>query len=63
MIANDATNAVVALPIAANGTLSMGSLTPTMGNGSNSIDSSINKPAAPDALVSQSSVAISGNVW
>lgn len=63
MITNDASNAVVALPIAADGTLSTGSLTPTKGNGSNSIDSSTNKPAAPDALVSQSSLAIAGNVW
>ncbi|KIX02061.1 uncharacterized protein Z518_08000 [Rhinocladiella mackenziei CBS 650.93] len=60
-IANDPVNSVVALPVASDGTLSMGTLTPTEGTGSNSINGDTNEPAAPDALISQSSLTIAGN--
>lgn len=61
-LTNDAQNAVVALPIGADGTLSAGSVTATGGSGSNSIDGSTNTTAAPDALVGQSSLTIAGQV-
>jgi hypothetical protein len=61
-LTNDAQNAVIALPIAADGTLSDGTVTATGGAGSNSIDGSTNLAAAPDALVSQSSLTIAGQV-
>jgi hypothetical protein len=61
-LTNDQENAVVAVPIAADGTLSAGSLTATGGAGSNSIDGSTGQPAVPDPLVSQSSLTIAGNV-
>ncbi|KAI5459239.1 hypothetical protein BGZ63DRAFT_447794 [Mariannaea sp. PMI_226] len=61
MITNDASNAVVAVSIGRNGLLSHGSNTATGGAGANSISSSTNQPAAPDALISQSSLTIAGN--
>ncbi|KIW16325.1 hypothetical protein PV08_06376 [Exophiala spinifera] len=61
LITNDQTNSVVALPIGADGKLSNGSVTATGGSGSNSIDSSNGMPAAPDALVAQSSLTRAGN--
>lgn len=61
-LTNDARNAVVALPVGCNGTLSHGSVTETGGKGSNAIDMDTNLPAAPDALVSQSALTISGQV-
>ena len=48
-LTNDAQNAVVALPIAEDGTLSGGTVTSTGGAGSNSIDGAKNATAAPDA--------------
>ncbi len=60
-ITNDDANAVVALPIGADGRLSPGSVTPTGGAGSVALNSD-NKPATPDALVSQSALTIAGNV-
>lgn len=57
-LTNDAENAVVALPVAAHGTLSQGTVTATGGAGSNSIDGTTNMSAAPDALVGQSSLTI-----
>ncbi|KIY00244.1 uncharacterized protein Z520_03929 [Fonsecaea multimorphosa CBS 102226] len=60
-ITNDASNSVAAVPVASNGLLSEGSLTPTGGEGGNSISGATNQPAAPDALISQSSVTIAGN--
>ncbi|KAK0637907.1 hypothetical protein DIS24_g10360 [Lasiodiplodia hormozganensis] len=60
-LTNDAQNAVVALPIAADGTLSDGTVTATNGAGSNAIDGTTNKTSAPDALVGQSSLTIAGN--
>jgi hypothetical protein len=62
MISNEQANAVIALPVAANGMVSAGTSTATGGAGANSIDGSTNKPAAPDALVSQSAITIAGHV-
>lgn len=65
MITNDKVNAVVAIPIGRNGLLraSGTSSTPTGGEGANGIDGSTNQPSAPDALFSQSSLTLAGNVW
>ncbi|KAI1337975.1 hypothetical protein F5Y15DRAFT_417415 [Xylariaceae sp. FL0016] len=60
LITNDQVNAVVALPIAADGTLSQGTVTASGGNGSNSIDGTTMEAAAPDALVGQSALTIAG---
>jgi hypothetical protein len=62
LITNDQSNSVVALPVGSDGTLSKGTLTPTGGEGSNTIDGATNQPAAPDALVAQSSLTRVGNV-
>lgn len=61
-ITNDAKNAVAAVPIGDDGTLSGGSVTDTCGKGANSIDGMTNQPAAPDALVGQSAVSVAGQV-
>jgi len=61
LLTNDQSNAVVALPIAADGTLSQGTVTPTGGEGSNSVNA-MQQPAAPDALLSQAALTIAGNV-
>ena len=58
---NAAQNSVVALKVAADGTLSDGSITATGGAGMNGVDST-GAPAAPDALFSQGAVKTSGNV-
>ncbi|KAK0639638.1 hypothetical protein B0T16DRAFT_463289 [Cercophora newfieldiana] len=60
-ITNDETNSVVALPIGADGRLSPGTVTPTGGSGSVALNAD-NQPATPDALVSQSALAIAGNL-
>lgn len=60
-LTNDAENAVVAVPIGANGMLSKGTVTKTGGAGSISVDAK-GKPATPDALVAQSSLTVVGNV-
>lgn len=64
VMANQATNAVIAVPIAANGLLSAkaGSSTATGGAGASGIDSATNESAGPDALFSQSSLKVAGNV-
>ncbi|OCK76868.1 hypothetical protein K432DRAFT_359600 [Lepidopterella palustris CBS 459.81] len=59
-LTNDAKNAVVALPINADGTVCNGTITPTGGAGSNAIDSNTKAAAAPDALVGQSALTIAG---
>jgi hypothetical protein len=61
-LTNDAQNAVVALPIAADGSVSKGTITATGGAGSNAIDGSTKLAAAPDALLSQSALTIAGQV-
>ncbi|ETI27893.1 hypothetical protein G647_00342 [Cladophialophora carrionii CBS 160.54] len=61
LLTNDASNAVAAVPIGADGMLSVGSLTPTGDKGGNSINAASGEPAAPDALFSQSSLTVAGN--
>ena len=61
-ITNDAGNSVVALPIGDDGTLSFGSSTATGGAGSNAVDAATGDAIVPDALVSQSTLTIAGNV-
>ncbi|CAN9096591.1 hypothetical protein CC77DRAFT_570286 [Alternaria alternata] len=60
MLTNDADNAVVALPIGADGMLSKGKVMKTGGAGSVAVDAE-GKPATPDALVGQSALTIAGN--
>ncbi|KAJ8097184.1 hypothetical protein POJ06DRAFT_286612 [Lipomyces tetrasporus] len=58
LLTNDAVNAVVAVPIAADGTLSYGTVTGTRGAGSSSISGGTMMPSAPDALLSQNALTI-----
>ena len=58
---NAANNSIVALKVAADGTLSDGSITATGGAGMNGVDSN-GAPAAPDALFSQGAVKVVGSV-
>ncbi|CCF39571.1 hypothetical protein CH063_00028 [Colletotrichum higginsianum] len=60
-ITNENANAVVAVPISRTGMLSKGTSIMTGGMGSNFIDGITNKPAAPDALASQSALTVAGN--
>ncbi len=60
-ITNAANNSIVALKVAANGTLSDGSITLTGGAGMNGVDST-GAPAAPDSLFSQGALKVAGNV-
>jgi 4-hydroxy-3-methylbut-2-en-1-yl diphosphate synthase IspG/GcpE len=62
ILTNEAKNAVVALPIAHDGTLSNGTVTSTAGAGGIAIDGMTNSPLLPDALLSQSSLTVVGNV-
>jgi hypothetical protein len=59
---NKAPNSIVAIPAAADGTLSGGVLTATGGNGGNTVNADTGVPNAPDALGSQGSVVVNGNV-
>lgn len=61
-ITNAAENSVVALKVAADGTLSDGSITATGGAGMSGIDGSTNLTAAPDSLFSQGAVKVAGKV-
>jgi hypothetical protein len=58
---NTANNSIVALKVATDGTVSDGSVTATGGAGMSGVDAS-GAPAAPDALFSQGSVKVAGNV-
>ena len=60
-LTNAANNSVVALKVAADGTLSDGSITATGGAGLSGVDST-GAPAAPDSLFSQGAVKVAGNV-
>ncbi|KAJ8119196.1 hypothetical protein ONZ43_g3812 [Nemania bipapillata] len=60
LISNDSPNTIIALPIGEDGTLSAGTITPSGGNGSVSFAHKVGVPAAPDGLVSQSSITIAG---
>jgi hypothetical protein len=62
ILTNEAKNAVVALSIGHDGTLSIGTVTSTAGAGGIAIDGMTNKPGVPDALLSQSSLTVVGNV-
>ncbi len=62
LISNEATNQVVAIPIAADGTLSGGVAVGTGGSGANGLVGSAKQPAAPDALFSQSALTVVGQV-
>lgn len=61
MLTNDVENAVVALPIGADGMLYEGKTMKTGGAGSVAVDAE-GKPATPDALVGQSALTVVGNV-
>ncbi|KAL9110012.1 MAG: hypothetical protein Q9227_005351 [Pyrenula ochraceoflavens] len=61
-MSNQATNSILSVPIAKNGTLMDGRSINTGGAGANLIDSMTGQPAAPDALASQGSVTIAGNM-
>lgn len=61
-ITNEAQNAIVALKVNADGTLSEGSTTLTGGQGASGVDGAKNSTAGPDALFSQSAVKADGNV-
>jgi hypothetical protein len=60
-ITNAANNSIVALKVAADGTLSDGSITSTGGAGMSGVDST-GAPAAPDSLFSQGALKVAGNV-
>ena len=60
-ISNAANNSVVALKVAADGTLSDGSMTATGGAGMSGVDAT-GAPAGADGLFSQGSVKIAGSV-
>ncbi|PTN52988.1 hypothetical protein C9J98_17970, partial [Stenotrophomonas panacihumi] len=60
LITNEENNAVVAMPIRRDGTLSTGRLASTCGSGASGIDGSTNQSAGPDALFSQSSLTVAG---
>ncbi|RYP47341.1 hypothetical protein DL768_006592 [Monosporascus sp. mg162] len=60
LLTNDAENAIVALPINADGTLSKGTSTKSGGKGATSIDGATGELAATDALISQGSLTIAG---
>jgi hypothetical protein len=60
-LTNAANNSVVALKVAADGTLSDGTITSTGGAGMSGVDSA-GAPAAPDSLFSQGALKVAGNV-
>lgn len=59
---NEQDNSVVSIPIGRDGKLYGGMVTSSGGKGSAGIDGATNKPAGPDALSSQGSVTVSGDV-
>ena len=59
---NNAANAIAAIPIGRDGTLSAGQLTYTGGSGANFVEMATGAIARPDALDSQSSLTMAGNV-
>lgn len=61
-ITNEVNNGVVALPVAKDGTLSTGSITATGGAGGTQVNAKTGEPTVPDALSSQGSVRVAGNV-
>ncbi|KAK8085903.1 hypothetical protein PG994_000877 [Apiospora phragmitis] len=62
-ISNDQQNAVVAMPVQADGMVGKATTsTATGGIGANGIDGSTNQPSAPDALFSQSALTVAGKM-
>ncbi|KKY34274.1 putative 3-carboxymuconate cyclase [Diaporthe ampelina] len=63
MLSNQASNSVIAVPIAEDGSLDEAGVSSinTGGSGANGVDGSTNQPAVPDALFSQSALAVAGN--
>ena len=59
---NTEQNSIVALPVAQDGTLAQGTMTPTGGKGLQEISGMTGQPAAPDGLSSQDSVVVAGKV-
>ena len=59
---NQAPNNIISLGINVNGTLRMGNIVPTGGNGASGINGMNDMPAGPDAMFDQSPLAVSGNV-
>lgn len=59
---NLASNAIVALPVGQDGTVSAGTMTSTGGAGGNLVDPTKGTPNGPDALGSQGSVQVVGDV-
>ena len=59
---NGAQNMIVALRVGADGKLEEGSMTPTGGSGSAEVDPTTGKPTVPDALSSQGSVRVAGQM-
>ncbi|KAK8012073.1 nucleotide binding protein-like protein [Apiospora arundinis] len=61
-ISNDQQNAVIAMPVQADGMVGKATSTATGGTGANGIDGSKNEPSAPDALFSQSALTVAGKL-
>ena len=61
-LTNQAQNSVVALHIAADGTLTDGSITATGGNGGAEVNPATGAPTLPDGLASQGAIRVAGNV-
>ena len=59
---NLASNSIVALPVAEDGSVSAGTMTSTGAAGGNLVDPKKGTPNGPDALASQGSVQVVGNV-
>lgn len=59
---NEQENSVISIPIGRDGKLYGGMVTSSGGKGGAGIDGTTKKPAAPDALSSQGSVVVSGDV-
>src|SRR6186713_1722075 len=61
-LSNQAQNSVVALHIAADGTLRDGSITATGGAGGAEVNPTTGEPTLPDGLASQGAIRVAGNV-
>ena len=59
---NTPQNNIIALPVAQDGTLAQGTMTPTGGQGLQGTNAMTGQPAAPDGLSSQDSVVVAGRV-
>jgi hypothetical protein len=59
---NEQNNSIISIPIGRDGKLYGGMVTSSGGMGGDGIDGTTNKAAAPDALSSQGSVTVGGDV-